>query len=386
MTTGALTASTPWQPAHQRWRKAAALGALWGVAVSAMEAVSLPVEGEGAPGFWPLVEWIAPGWCIVGVGIAALTEFAGAKVERPRVVAVSIVASALAFSGLWSWLYSVTGRSGGVSAMSVLFPHGVDPVAAYAYQAWIVLFYGGLYFVAWRLNWRAERARDLLAQVSMARLRTETLLGATRLELLRGHIEPGLLLRVMNEVERRGAQAGSAADDLLARLVAFLRLAMPAVRSGRSTLAEELGLASAYDDLCADLGPERSRWKVVGEAPHNLPFPALLLLPVLDEIAAASPPPFAGTIRVASSPAQVVVAFEGAAPGRRDWMSADLRYRIRVALSTLHGDAWSMTANPALAPDQPALVIVLRLSPAESEASRGARAGSLMQIDEGMSP
>jgi hypothetical protein len=385
MNASAMTAGMLQAPTAQRWRNSLVLGTLWGVAVSAMEAVGLPVQGEGGSGFWPLVEWIVPGWCVVGVGIAALVEFAGARVERPIPVAATVIGCALAFSAIWSWLYSFDAGRDRASGMFMLFPNGVDPVAAYAYQTWIVLFYGGFYYVAWRLNHRAERTRELLGQASVARMRSETLLGEARLQLLRGHVEPGFLLRVITEVEQRYAHAASTADGLLARFVAFLRLAMPAVRSGQSTLAGELALARAYGELCADLESGRSRWTITGETPPDLQFPALLLLPLLDEIAAAAASPFAGTIRVTRDADGLVIGFGGAALERSDWMSPDLLYRIRVALSTLHGDAWSLALNRTTDPGTPALVIVLRSPPAASEASRVADAGSSPPTPEGPS-
>lgn len=386
MIASATAAGTLRAPTAQRWRNSLALGILWGVAVSSMEAVSLPVQGEGGSDFWPLVEWIVPGWCVVGVGIAALVELAGARIERPISVAAAAIGCAFAFSALWSWMYSFDAGRDTASGMSVLFPNGVDPVAAFAYQTWIVLFYGGLYFVAWRLNHRAERTREVLGQASVERMRSETLLGEARLQLLRGHVEPALLLRVITEVERRYAHAASTADGLLARFVAFLRLAMPAVRSGQSTLARELALARAYGELCADLEPGGSRWTIAGEAPPDLPFPALLLLPLQDEMATAAASRFTGTIRVARDADDVVIAFGGTTLDRQDWISADLLYRMRVALSTLHGDAWSLALNRTADPGIPALVIVLRAHPAADEASRIADAGLSPPTPEGPKP
>ena len=360
MSAGALISGTSRAPVAHRWRNSLALGILWGIAVSAMEAVSLPVQGEEGSGFWPLVEWIVPGWCAVGVGIAALIEVAGARFERPLLLAASVIGCALAFSALWSWMYSFDAAGDPASAMSALFPHGVDPLAAFAYQTWIVLFYGGLYFVAWRLNHGAERTREILGRASVARMKSETLLGEARLQLLRGHVEPALLLRVVSTIEWRYAHAATTADRLLAKFVNFLRLAMPMVGSGNSTLAGELALARAYDELCADLEPGRTRWTITGAAPPGLPFPALLLLPLLDEMAAASTTPFAGTIGVSGGRDSVVIAFGGATMRRADWMSADLLYRIRVALSTIHGDAWSIALNATEDPREPAFVMVLR--------------------------
>jgi hypothetical protein len=240
-----------------------------------------------------------------------------------------------------------------------MFPQGVDALASFAYQTWTVLFYGGFYFFAWRLNDRAERTRALLGEGEIARIRAETLLGEAQLRSLRGRVEPALLLRVMSEVERRYAYPGSNADGLLARLVAFLRLAMPAVRSGESTLRGALALARAYTELLAELEPNQTKWTITGNVRADVPFPALLLLPLLDAHAAASPSPFTGSVTVGAESAGVVIRLHGGPVGPANWISGDLSYRVRVGLSTLYGNAWSMAHQETSHPTDPALVVVL---------------------------
>jgi len=335
---------------RMRWPETIATGALWGIAVSIMEPLVIPVPDSAT--FWTVVLWILPGWCIVGMCIAFLVETFGPRLARRTLAIPFWLAFAVLLSGLWSWIYS---REWALrhSGMAEIFPHGVDPVAAFAYQTWIVLFYGGLYFAAWILNHRAAEMRETLGQAEIARARAETLLAQARLDLLLGHVEPGLLRRSLVEIERRYSSGTAHADRLLASLVEFLRLAMPAVRSGRSSLAAELALARSYGELIAAIGPDAPTWTIEGDPPPDIPFPALLLMPLLDASGTA-------VVRVASEHPDVVVnLFTGPGAGA---LSPGLERRIRAGLAALHGDSWSL-AYPAVAnPDGPALQLRIRLS------------------------
>ncbi len=336
-------------------------GVLWGAGVSVLESVALPISAQNWAGFWGMVLWIAPGWCVVGVGIALLVEAAGARLEPPALLAGAVVASAFAFSALWSWLYSFAARPNQARGIAALFPQGSEPVAAYLYQAWVVAFYGGLYAVAWTLNHRAERTRQVLAQAELARMQTETMLGEAQLQALRGHVDPAFLLRVMTEVEHRYSHAPESADRLMGLLVAVLRLAMTGVRSGQSTLAGELRLVRAYAELWSELEPHRAAWAISAPEPvPGLAFPPLLLLPVLDRLAEASRTSDRGCISVARAGGDVVIRFEISGSERTGWLTPELAYRMRVGLSTLYGSAWSMAVRQAPDSREPALELVIR--------------------------
>jgi hypothetical protein len=336
------------------------LGVLWGGAVSAMQAVVLPLEEEAWSSIWRVVAWILPGWSAVGIGIAALIEVAGARVERPWHVAASVIGCSIGFGALWSLLYSFgAARDIAASGLATVFPHGIDPFAAFVYQTWTVLFYGGFYFLAWKLNHRLERSRELMGRLELARIDAEKLLHESQLALLRGFVDPELLLRAMAETERRFLHQGRKADALLRSLVAFLRLAMPGVRSGQSTLAGELALVAAYDELCAELESRPCKWSIAGGAP-GIPFPPLLMLPLLDALAVRSPSCERLRIEVGREPEGVVVQLFGGAIGGDDWIPPQLRYRLRVSLSALFGDAWSMSQGKGHHRADAALLLRLR--------------------------
>src|SRR5438046_8898110 len=123
-----------------------------------------------------------------------------------------MMCSSLFFSAVYLSLYSIDVCP--LSRLSTIFPQGTDPFASFAYQTWVTLFYGGFYYIAWRLNHRAERTREILGQGELARMRTETLPGATPLQALRGPVDPRFLLRGMTEAERPYAHAACRAHSL----------------------------------------------------------------------------------------------------------------------------------------------------------------------------
>lgn len=345
---------------QHRLLRALPLGILWGIAAGAMEAVALPVLDERWSSFGLLLLSNMSAWSVVGVGIALLVECAQWRLERPFFLAAAIVVAAAAFSAVASWIFSIRQVPGpGLGIARVL--RTTDPLGSFLYQAWIVVFYGGLYAIAWTLNQRAERTRDLLDQARIARVHSETLLAEAQLRALRGHVDPRFLLRVIHDIDARYTTAPADADRLVNRLVTFLRLAMPGVRSGCSLLGAEITLARSYAALWSDLERDRATWQI--DAPEtipDMPFPPLLLLPVLDRLASASTGRERGHVVVASGSDGAELAFHAAGVVGADWLTEELAYRIRVAMSTQFGHDWSMAFRKAAESAAPALRILIR--------------------------
>jgi len=320
-------------------------GIVWGVLASALEWVTLPVPARAWSDGALILVSIAPGWCVVGVGLAAWIEVAGQRLLRPVFLVASILGCAIVLSAVWSLLFRLLQYLPGQSAMSTLYPNGVPPFGSYFYQAWVIVFYGGLYFFVWTLNYRAERTRQLLSDARVARMRAETLLGESRLAALREYVDPQFLLRAMSEAQRRYAGETASADQLIGHLVAFLRFAMPGVRTGRSSLATELHLTRAYAALCADVGTAKASWSVT--SPPSLPdiaLPPLLFVLLLESATSAAVDSSIG-LDVALENDRVVLRVR--APVRGEWLTADRAYRVRVALSTLYGSNWSFETDAA---------------------------------------
>ena len=346
---------------RHRFSRALALGVLWGAAVGAMEAVVLPVLDGSSSSFVVLLVSNMGAWAIVGMGIAWAVEYTQRWREQPISNAVSIVVGVLAFSAFASLLFAVESVPGPGLGVARVFPSGADPLASLLYQAWILLFYGGLYVVAWTLNQRAERTRALLTETQIARIRSETLLAEAQLQALRGYVDPQFLLRVTREIQHRYDAAAEDANRLVDLLVGFLRAAMPGLRSGCSTLAAELTLARSYSDLWADLGSQRPSCAIDGPEPFpDVPFPPLLLLSVLDRLAFSTTGQERARLRVIGAEGDVSLSVDAPGISGSDWLTPELAFRIRVDLATLFGREWSMSFRNRADGAEPALTMTMR--------------------------
>lgn len=326
-----------------RARRVLLHGILWGVLASVLEWVTLHGRATAWSEGLQLLLSIMPMWCAVGMCLAAWVEIAGARLLRPAFLVASTLGCAVVLSGVWSLLYALPW---GLDRMDVLFPNGRSAVASYVYQAWVIAFYGGLYFFLWTINRRAERTHALLAEAQLARMRAETLLGESQLEALREHVDPGFLLEIVSEAERRYVSDTAGADRLIGRLVVFLRLAMPGVRTGRSSLQVELRLAKAYADLCVDAGTATAAWTM--SAPPgipDIPLPPLLIAVLLDSAATST----GAHVRLDASLEGDRVVLRVSPPAGSEWLAPDRAYRMRVGLSTLYGSDWSFDPSAGLA-------------------------------------
>jgi hypothetical protein len=240
----------------------------------------------------------------------------------------------------------------------------------YLYDLWVILFFGGVFMTVRVLSIRTDRTRESLGRAEIERGRTESLLERAQLQALQGNVDPVFLLRVISEVENRHPVNAAAGDRLLGKLVVFLRHAMPGVRSGRSTLEAEVALARIYGQLWADLDPGHPRFVVRTDRPvPRLPFPALLLLPTIDQWLAATTSESKREVVVTCHADAVVITLENgtALPGR--WLPTQLAYRLQVGLSMTCGENWSLLLPERTAAGNPAPSMTLTLAVAASAAS-----------------
>ncbi len=140
----------------------------------------------------------------------------------------------------------------------------------------------------------------------------------------------------------RDRAAGDAMFDLL---IAFLRAAMPGLRSGASTLAAELAVIDHYAALREALGAGPPTWRLaLAEPPPDLAFPPLRLLPALDRMSRATPKDAAVEVTAQAAADAFVVTVGAPAPAPLpDLVMARLRAAMRRDL----GVGEMMTAEPA---------------------------------------
>jgi hypothetical protein len=309
------------------------------------------VPSSGLDGSSPLLGFGAsmPGWMLTASLVVAMTAVAVPRLSPLGLLLATIACTLLLTVFRFTWPLQLIGAYGIGGPLSV----PVSPI----YLAWGTLLYSGLFVGAHALAWRAERVQQRLAQAEIARSRSETLFDQARLASLQGVIDPAFVLRVLDTLRRLYASDVEAAERLLDQLVAFLRLAMPAVRSGRSTLGAEVAIARSQLGLHAALDPARPAWRCeIDAALDDTPFPPLLLQPLLDALAAQAAPGAAPLLLAARAEgADAVLTLHGRA--REGWLPEALLHRLRVGLHAVHGSAVPVIVAAGARDDEPVLEI-----------------------------
>jgi hypothetical protein len=339
-------------------RQGLAYGALFGVALAGFESLA------AMPAMSPLVEGVlfmaklVAMWGVCGVIMAWTAQAVGGRL-RARWVALIFLVEALLLAYAW-------GNVLGARQFSErLLGFSVSPSTSTAYNLWILLVYGGAFFGFCLIGRRMARARDVLARAEIERSRTTALLHEAQFEAIKGRVDPALLLRAISVVRERYRSRREGAEALLDAFVAFLRQAMPAVRSGRSSILAELALLRAYVQLLHQLEGGRVLCRIAAdEPPRDLRFPALLLLPLVGRVSAAQ--------ATAIEPVRVELTWDGDSmklviaghTERSDWMGDELTRRLQHAMRAEYGERgrWMAGGSPSLT-----LWLPLTLAPAAQE-------------------
>jgi hypothetical protein len=309
---------------RRRWLRLPAHALLIGLTVAAGDMASMPVDAVAGVMALHFLATAFCQWTAAGLLIAAFSDYAVPRWPP----AATLAATVLVVAPL-------------ATAVSITVVEALGPVifAAFGHHGWTGLFVG-LLFVTARLGIeRVERTRRLLEAAEVARSRAETDAAAAQLQALRGQVDPALMLRVMTEVQQRYRSDAAQADRLLDAFVAFLRAAMPAVRSGASTLAAELAVLDAYAALAAQLDSDHAapRLELAGVLP-DAAFPPLALLGLVERLACAGSA--ASLVRVACSGARTIIELH--APPAPGWLDDAAAYRLRVGLHTAGAQVWHL--------------------------------------------
>ena len=332
--------------AAPKWRRAFTFGVLWGIGVSAFAMVDLPLSDLSERQLSLLLVRLSIGYCLTGLLQAAAVVALEDRLT-PMLVALLLIAMMTVGIAIEWILWQLM--------PSDLPSWGAE--ARHLHSTWFRLVYGGLFLTAYYLSVRAEQSRKVFAQAQIARLQSEAVLASDRVRALQGQIDPGFLLRAMVEVQRRYSRAPDGFQRLLDLLVGFLRAAMPGIRSGTSTLPAELFLTMRYAEVRAEIDPQGIGWTIgrFNSIPA-LPFPALLLLPLLDRLAAATNN---GPVdlQIDRSDGRCTLTLSARRHGHGEWLAPDLLYRLQVGLRRLFDDSWTLTIRSE--PEVPALILSL---------------------------
>lgn len=192
--------------------------------------------------------------------------------------------------------------------------------------------------------WRAEHhARALhVAQLSQAVL-------ASDLKALQAQIEPHFLYNTLANTRYLVRHQPERALDMLDHLIAYLRSALPDLRSPMSTLGRECELAGHYLALMAIRYGDRLSVSIDCEdGVGDLPLPPLMLMPLVENAVQHGVEPHAGEVMVAVSArldaglVRVAVRDNGAGVGIAVLGSGVGLRNVRQRLEALYGAAASL--------------------------------------------
>jgi len=192
--------------------------------------------------------------------------------------------------------------------------------------------------------WMAQqRARTLhIAQLSQAAL-------ASDLKALQAQIEPHFLYNTLANTRYLVRHDPERATGMLDHLIAYLRSALPDLRSPMSTLGRECELAGHYLALMAIRYGERLRIQIDCDAEvQGLALPPLMLMPLVENAVQHGVEPHAGEVTVAVSArrqhdqVQVAVRDNGAGVGNAVLGSGVGLRNVRQRLQAIYGDKASL--------------------------------------------
>jgi len=353
-------------------RQALVYGALWGLTVSANEALVLPfgrlhTRAELLFLAVLLVEWMFCGWLL-----ALLTLWLEARLRRAWQLLLLVTLAPLSTAALMQLVWSLAARWGFNEVVVPLTGEAFPSWSNFAYLAWMTLFHGVVFMLVLVWVQRGQRQREWLGRAEIARRSSQALLKEAQLEALRNQVDPAFVLRVLQAVQGRYAVDAASGHDLLDQLVGFLRQAMPGLRSGHSTLGHEVDMIRRYLRLQQAVAPWAAGWRI--EAPDAalaaladaaaLPFPPFLLLPLLDRLAPAGAGTAAapgGRLSLQAAGGKLTLLIEA----HRDAVGASLppalSYHLQVALHTLYGSACRVSTRPGPHGGGPGLAVLIEL-------------------------
>ncbi len=180
---------------------------------------------------------------------------------------------------------------------------------------------GGLAVAVYARFQSARRARQALdaAEIERAMSRREVL--ATRLATAQARVEPQFLLSTLAQIEALYDRDVPSGDRMLENLIAYLRAALPLLRSEGSILEREARLCESYLRIAQLRMGSRLAFGI--DIPGDLgdrAFPPMLLLPLIDDALrhGLEPLPFGGRIDIRACAdgdrLQVVVMHDGVIP------------------------------------------------------------------------
>jgi hypothetical protein len=223
-------------------------------------------------------------WALYGAQLWALLLALGYAGRRVPHEAGWLVRGAISLSGAGAaaaWVtFSTAGRA------SILVDQGVVQSAATMHlHAFVLSLTMALLFFAHLRRTRIhEAAAARLAAAQAAQRDSRRRIVQARLAAVQARIDPQLLFGMLDAVRQSYAADPVRAELLLDELIAFLRAALPRLRSASSSIPREAQLAGAFARLHALASGSGASMAldVAADAVHAR-FPPGVLLPLLDD-------------------------------------------------------------------------------------------------------
>lgn len=149
------------------------------------------------------------------------------------------------------------------------------------YHVWFHIVTGVLSLVTLEQLRRRRQAVERLAAVQEQSRATRRKLAHSRLQAIQARVDPRFLFDMLGAVKRFYAVDAQRAERLLDELNAFLRAALPRLRSARSSLGVEVELVASQQRLVQDAFDTPAGFAPrLPEALSDAAFPAGVLLPL----------------------------------------------------------------------------------------------------------
>jgi len=211
---------------------------------------------------------------------------------------------------------------------------------------WVVV--GGLAYAIYTYLRRTAQAASQAHESGLQQMQLERQMTEACLQTLRAQIEPHFLFNTLANVHRLYQTDPGQGRKMLANFVAYLRAALPQMRSDETTLTQEVELARAYLDVLQVRMGERLRFRL--DVPNDLgalPFPPLALSTLTENAVkhGLNPLPEGGSIEIAARvenlQLKVEVADTGAGLRQTSGSGAGLA-NLRARLAALYGETASL--------------------------------------------